>query len=142
PKTTSGKVQRRACRSGWYAGELNAVYQWQRASMVGQNANPSLTCGSELEQRLAEIWQQVLGGERPVGIYDNFFDLGGHSFLLLQVCNKLQAYLGYEVPVLDLFNYPTIHALSAHLCERQEQQLPLQPVIGQIQKRKAALRKL
>jgi hypothetical protein len=96
---------------------------------------------SELERHLTEIWQQVLGGRTQVGIYDNFFELGGHSLLLIQVCSKLQTYLGYEIPVVNLFKYPTIHALSLHLSERQEQRPLLQPITERVQKRKEALRK-
>jgi acyl carrier protein len=93
---------------------------------------------SELEQRLSQIWQGVLKLAQ-VGIYDNFFDLGGDSLLLMRVYSKLQASLSYEVPMVDLFHYPTIHALSAHLSAQQEQQTLLQPVVERAQKRKEAL---
>jgi amino acid adenylation domain-containing protein len=95
---------------------------------------------SEIEQTLVAIWQQVLGLEH-VGIYDNFFDLGGHSLLLIQVRSKLETYLGYGVPIVDLFQYPTIHTLSIYLSGRQEQQPPLQLIAERVEKRKAALQK-
>jgi aryl carrier-like protein len=54
-----------------------------------------------------------------VGINDNFFDLGGHSLLLLQVQSQLRQSLKRDVAIVDLFAYPTIAALARHL--RQEQ---------------------
>jgi amino acid adenylation domain-containing protein len=74
---------------------------------------------SELEQSLAKIWQDVLGLER-VGISDNFFDVGGHSLLLVQVQAKLRELLDRQVPVLELFKYPTIGALAKHLSSKTE----------------------
>src|SRR6185312_16283251 len=50
-----------------------------------------------------------------VGVEDNFFDRGGHSLLLIRVHSRLQKLLGREIPVVDLFNHPTIAALARHL---------------------------
>src|SRR5262249_1091744 len=51
---------------------------------------------SRVEQTIATIWEQVLQVEK-VGQQDNFFDLGGHSLLLLQVHSRLQQALEREV---------------------------------------------
>ena len=67
-----------------------------------------------LEQSIAEIWREVLGVDQ-VGVEDNFFDRGGHSLLLIRVHSRLQKLLGREIPVVDLFNHPTIAALARHL---------------------------
>jgi hypothetical protein len=75
---------------------------------------------SGLEHSIAQIWQEVLHLEK-VGLHDNFFDLGGHSLLLLQVHSTLSAYLKQDLAVLDLFNYPTISALSEHIASQQQQ---------------------
>ncbi len=65
------------------------------------------------EQHLADIWQQVLKRD-SVGMNDNFFGLGGHSLLLMQVHTRLQP--DYPaLKVIDLFSYPTIRALAGHL---------------------------
>jgi amino acid adenylation domain-containing protein len=124
PLTQSGKVNRKAL----------PVPERTAQSQEGYVAPQS-----ELEQRLAEIWQQVLGTRTPVGVYENFFDLGGHSLLLIQVRSKLEALLDYEVPVVDLFQYPTIHALSTYLSGHQEQQALFQPIAERVRKRKGAL---
>jgi acyl carrier protein len=71
---------------------------------------------SQLERDLAAIWQGVLGVER-VSVHDNFFDLGGHSLMMAQAHSRLQEMLGREVPIVDLFRFPTIHQLAAHLAD-------------------------
>ncbi len=69
---------------------------------------------NEVERTIAEIWGAVLGvGEVP--IHTNFFDLGGHSLLLAQVRVGLVDALGLQVSIVDLFQYPTVSALAAHL---------------------------
>jgi amino acid adenylation domain-containing protein len=67
-----------------------------------------------LEAALAGIWAEVLGVER-VGVKENFFDLGGHSLLLMQVQARLSETLDRKIPIVDLFRFPTVAALAEHL---------------------------
>ncbi|HEX6909130.1 MAG TPA: beta-ketoacyl synthase N-terminal-like domain-containing protein, partial [Longimicrobium sp.] len=69
---------------------------------------------TEVEAVLAAAWAEVLGVER-VGREDGFFDLGGHSLLLVRLQARLRERLGREVPILDLFRYPTVASLAEHL---------------------------
>ncbi|HEX6042688.1 non-ribosomal peptide synthase/polyketide synthase, partial [Longimicrobium sp.] len=69
---------------------------------------------SEIEATLAAAWAEVLGVER-VGRDDGFFDLGGHSLLLVRLQASLRERLGREIPILDLFRFPTVAALAGHL---------------------------
>jgi amino acid adenylation domain-containing protein len=69
---------------------------------------------TDLERRIAEAWRMVLQVPE-VGISDNFFDLGGHSLRLLQLHGLLVKALEREIPVVDLFRFPTIGSLAAHL---------------------------
>ena len=69
---------------------------------------------SELERRIAEIWQAVLG-LTSVGIRDNFFDLGGHSLLLINVHASSSRRSALDVRIVELFQYPTIESLAEHL---------------------------
>jgi acyl-coenzyme A synthetase/AMP-(fatty) acid ligase len=73
---------------------------------------------TDLEQVIAQVWQEVLEVRR-VGIHDNFFDLGGHSILLVQAHSKLQAACRRELTVIDMFKYPTVSALARYLSESQ-----------------------
>jgi hypothetical protein len=64
-----------------------------------------------VEEAIARIWCDVLG-VAGVGALDNFFDLGGHSLLLVQVHGRLQELLERDVPIVELFRRPTVRALA------------------------------
>ena len=64
-----------------------------------------------LEQKIAEIWKQVIGMDR-VGVHDNFFDLGGHSLLATKVVMRLREAFQIELPVRCLFESPTVESLT------------------------------
>ncbi|MET9255119.1 phosphopantetheine-binding protein [Streptomyces sp. NPDC048182] len=66
------------------------------------------------EEMLRGIWQDVLEVPR-VEYTDNFFDLGGHSLLLHTVREEMHTRMGVDVPLTDLFTYPTIGAVATHL---------------------------
>lgn len=68
----------------------------------------------EQERVIAEAWQKVLGLER-IGVFDDFFDLGGDSLIAVQLMGRLRASLGVEVGVQALFDAPTVAALSERL---------------------------
>ncbi|MDE3155378.1 MAG: amino acid adenylation domain-containing protein [Acidobacteriota bacterium] len=72
---------------------------------------------TERERVLADIWAGLLG-RADVGLFDNFFDLGGHSLLMVAVQAAIQERLGRDVPVVDLFAHPTVSALAAALDDR------------------------
>jgi len=74
---------------------------------------------SEMEQRLAAIWSDVLKIER-VGVHDNFFELGGHSLLSLRVATAIQAQSGWRMDPRTLFfqTLGQIAATGAAACER------------------------
>ncbi|GAB3897494.1 hypothetical protein GCM10029964_080440 [Kibdelosporangium lantanae] len=78
---------------------------------------------SVLEARLAEIWARLLGVER-VGRTDNFFDLGGHSLLMVRLQAVLRDELDHDVPVVELFRCPTVAALADALERRRPRPRP------------------
>ncbi|HSF40966.1 MAG TPA: amino acid adenylation domain-containing protein [Thermoanaerobaculia bacterium] len=100
PLSPNGKVDRRA---------LPDPDETPRAS-GGAFTEPR----TEAERTLAALWRDVLRLDK-VGLDDSFFDLGGHSLLLIQVQGRLQAWLGRPVEMIDLFRYPTVRALAAFL---------------------------
>ncbi len=77
-------------------------------------AVPYVAPADDVETAVAAIWCEVLGLDR-VGRGDNFFDLGGHSLLMAQVRTLLSERLGREVPMVLLFQYPTVATLAGHL---------------------------
>ncbi|MFY0566791.1 beta-ketoacyl synthase N-terminal-like domain-containing protein [Archangium lansingense] len=67
--------------------------------------------GGDLGQKLASIWQRLLGVER-VNPHDNFFDLGGNSLIGLKVIAEVKRTLGVDLPTVSLFENPTLGALT------------------------------
>jgi acyl carrier protein len=66
---------------------------------------------NKVEEKLAAIWQELLGVEK-VGIHDNFFELGGHSLLAVRVISAIRKELEVELSIKDLFQYTNISDLS------------------------------
>jgi amino acid adenylation domain-containing protein/non-ribosomal peptide synthase protein (TIGR01720 family) len=69
-----------------------------------------------VEHAVAEIWRQVFAANR-LGIDDNFFQLGGHSMLALQIASRVRGTLGVPLPLRSVFEEPTI-ADQARAIER------------------------
>ncbi len=80
---------------------------------------------SEVEKRVAQIWLEALR-LKEIGINDNFFDLGGHSFLAAQIASHLSKEFNFEVPILAFFEKPTIATL-AKLISQQGNNLTQKP---------------
>jgi amino acid adenylation domain-containing protein len=94
----------------------------------------------ETERAIAAIWREALGVEQ-VGVDDNFFDLGGHSLLLVRVHGRIREALGAQVTVVELFQHPTVGALAARLASGgEEQAAPAREAVDERARRqKAAL---
>jgi amino acid adenylation domain-containing protein len=97
PLTANGKIDRRALPA------------------------PQLTTGSAhvapaegIEQAIAQVWCELLGTQR-VGRHDNFFEIGGHSLLLMKAHRLLEERLSARLNVVDLFRHPTIESLAAFI---------------------------
>lgn len=100
PLTTGGKVDRKALLEA--AGtqlEMNVTY---------------VAPADENEKQMALVCQDVLKVEK-IGINDNFFSLGATSFEMIQLSTRLADAFNTEVPVLTLFEYPTISTFLEHL---------------------------
>ncbi|WBJ47771.1 pyoverdine non-ribosomal peptide synthetase PvdD [Pseudomonas aeruginosa] len=70
--------------------------------------------GSELEQRIAAIWAEILGVER-VGLDDNFFELGGHSLLATRVISRVRQEQQLDASLKALFERPVLEAFAQGL---------------------------
>jgi len=95
---------------------------------------------TELERGIAQIWQELLGRGK-VGLHNNFFDLGGHSLLMIQVHKKLQEKFDLDVTLVDLFTYPTVSSLVRYLSSRRSEEPPSQPSTTRGRKRTELLRR-
>jgi hypothetical protein len=79
----------------------------------------------EVEEALAAIWREVLGMPK-VGLHNNFFDLGGHSLLLIKVKQRVGEHFGANIAIVDLFKYTTIASLAKFLSQGNSGQASLQ----------------
>jgi amino acid adenylation domain-containing protein len=106
PLTSNGKVDRKALARLAH-GERRA----DRDSAGGYVAprNP-------IEEMLAPLWEEVLGIER-VGVHDDFFTLGGHSLLGVQLVSRVRDLFGVKLPVRTLFHATTIGELAERIAE-------------------------
>ncbi len=79
-----------------------------------RRAPSSVPLQNETEHSIAEIWRQILNID-GIGRDDNFFDIGGNSLMLVQVNSRLMERLQREIPITDLFQFPTVASLASHL---------------------------
>lgn len=96
------------------SGKINAAAlpkpELRREAAPAPTAAPT----DEIEAKVAAIWADVLG-RTDVGLNDNFFDLGGHSLLLVRVHSRLLSELGASISLLDLFAHPTVARVAQRL---------------------------
>ncbi|GFZ95388.1 non-ribosomal peptide synthetase [Dyella caseinilytica] len=83
---------------------------------------------TDVEKKLASLWQQVLGVER-VGLHDNFFQLGGDSLTAAEMVARFPEHFGMELPLASLFEASTIAGLAAYLQRAQTTGDPLAVVL-------------
>jgi aryl carrier-like protein len=81
---------------------------------------------SELEQRISGVFEALLG-VTPISVTDNFFDLGANSLLVMQATARLRTLLERTVPLVDLYQHPTVAALAEHLAASDGAAGPTQP---------------
>lgn len=81
----------------------------------------------ELEQEIAEIWQQLLGIER-IGIFDGYLDLGGDSLLATQLIAKIRESFDVALPFAVFFDNTTIADISASVLSKQLEELELDEI--------------
>ncbi len=120
PKTSSGKVRRRACRRDYLADRLQVVARWPavRPSMQtgAAGGDPHWNRLDELVSYLTRQVRTVLdAADGAVPPASGFVDLGVNSACAVEIRNRVQADLGVPLPVTAIFEYPTINALAAHL---------------------------
>ena len=100
PLTPNGKVDRKA---------LPAPDQ-QRGTAAGTFVAPR----DPLEEQLVRIWEKTFGHDH-IGVRDNFFELGGHSLLAVRLFAQVARFTGKELPLVTLFQAPTIEQLAGVL---------------------------
>lgn len=101
PRTPNGKVDRHALPD-------------PEPAAFGGEAAPYVAPRTEEEQALADLWAGVLGFE-PVGVHDDFFEMGGHSLLAIQLIGRVRDQFDVELPMQALFDAPTVAGMTAQI---------------------------
>ncbi|MDX7998150.1 amino acid adenylation domain-containing protein, partial [Xenorhabdus sp. Reich] len=104
PLSANGKLDRKALPAPDHTATVSREYEAPQG---------------ETEQKLAAVWQSLLGLAQ-VGRYDNFFELGGHSLLVVSLIEQLRQQ-GLSIDVSAVFSAPTLAAMSARLSKNSEQ---------------------
>ncbi|MDX1452777.1 MAG: amino acid adenylation domain-containing protein [Oleiphilaceae bacterium] len=116
PLTPNGKIDRKALPEP-EAG----------VSTSGEYIAPE----SELEQHIADLWQEVLGAEQ-ISVCDNFFELGGHSLILIQIVSRLRERYPNSLALSSLISAPSIREwavlLQQDLGVEERQSAPVKPI--------------
>ena len=107
PLTPNGKVDRSAL---------------PEPTEVSDVRNDYVAPQTEFEQRLATLWQALLGCGQ-VSRYDHFFQLGGHSLLAAQLLSRIRDEFAQELQLVDIFNQPTLKRMASFIANRAEQDI-------------------
>lgn len=105
PLTPNGKIDR-------YALPVEGIYE----KALGKNF---VAPRNSTEKVLASIWTEVLRIEQ-VGVYDNFFEIGGHSLLLIQLIYQIHKTFSVDLPIHYLYESPTIASISQIIDNNQD----------------------
>ncbi|MBV9789424.1 MAG: SDR family NAD(P)-dependent oxidoreductase, partial [Chloroflexi bacterium] len=100
-------IKLEATRDDTPAAETSNLPLYPRPTLQNAYVPPR----TETEQTIARIWQESLRIEQ-VGIYDNFFDLGGNSLSGIQIINQLRKTFDVQIPTVSLYEGPTVSALA------------------------------
>ncbi|MFB1485352.1 amino acid adenylation domain-containing protein, partial [Corallococcus sp. RDP092CA] len=109
PLTSNGKVDRRALPA---------------PDTTRTEASTRVVARTPLQLQLVRIWEETLGVS-PIGIRDDFFDLGGHSMLAVQLMGRIQQATGRNLPLASLFQASTVEQLAALLEQEARAWSPL-----------------
>ncbi len=122
PKTSSGKIQRRACRTAFLERSLSVLHEWRRPALERPEASRGpAPSSSPLSEADIAAWL-VTRLARESGLDPDELDLGQpfasfgiDSARALLLVGDLETWLGRRVPPIALWNYPTVEALARHL---------------------------
>ncbi|MBW4477615.1 MAG: acyltransferase domain-containing protein [Tolypothrix brevis GSE-NOS-MK-07-07A] len=93
--------------------QLDSSSRYSRPSLSNSYAAPT----NELEKQITEIWQEILG-IMEVGIYDNFYELGGDSLIATQLVSRLRGKFPVDLPLRDLLLEAMIPIKQAEIVEQ------------------------
>ncbi|WP_457334934.1 amino acid adenylation domain-containing protein [Rhizobacter sp. P5_C2] len=128
PKTSSGKLQRRACRQGFEQGTLDAfaVFAHGRFVQGGSVADEAPAAPlDDIETAVAVLWQEVLGRAALPSRDAQFFASGGNSLGAVQLAERVAQRWGIAFAPRDVFEQPRLADLTARVRQASEAGAPL-----------------
>ncbi|WP_421548355.1 non-ribosomal peptide synthetase [Pseudomonas sp. QD4] len=136
PKTSSGKLQRSACRTRLADGSLDHYGLFPPSHGGALESTPAEQGSSELHAVIAQIWAEQLQVPH-VAADDHFFLLGGNSIAATQVVARLREALGLELNLRLLFEAPTLAGFAAQVARLQQDGGLAQGAIGALSRSEA-----
>lgn len=132
PRTAIGKIQRQKLQQGLEQGEFDPLIKKVNALIEQVSDYGYLAPRNEIEEKLVQIWE-TLFSHQPIGIHDNFFDLGGDSILAARFLGQIQTQCQKTLSLAALFEAPTIEKLGKLLSEEKWSSswyslVPIQPL--------------
>lgn len=127
PRTPNGKIDRKALPD-------------PARVAIEVPANEVVEPASGMEAQIHKIWCDLLNLSN-VGLRDNFFDIGGHSLLAVQLHRRLSGVSEKAVSLTDIFRFPTVATLAAHLSVSQPQVAAAREGQDRANNRRAALQR-
>ena len=116
PLTANGKLDRRALPSP------------ERDDLESQK--PYIAPRNEVESELIKIWEEVIG-VTPIGVADNFFEVGGHSLSAIRLMARIETHFGRKLPLATLIQSGTVERMAELLGNEMAPQasalVPIQP---------------
>ena len=116
PRTTSGKLERYACRERYLNHTLALVHASPAPARPTPDAADARPPATATERQVAAIWAEVLGVDEPA-LDDDFFESGGHSLLALELVEKLAQDTGAEITMRALVEHSTLERLARYVDE-------------------------
>lgn len=109
PRTASAKIDRKALPLPDESLRVRQRY------VAPENA---------IEETLVQLWSEALGIEK-VGVYDNFFEIGGHSLKAIALMAKIQKEFTVQLPMREIFNNPTVKEIAQYIATAKNLSLDL-----------------
>ncbi|WP_018015937.1 MupA/Atu3671 family FMN-dependent luciferase-like monooxygenase [Teredinibacter turnerae] len=125
PLTQNGKVDR-----------LN-LPKWDSND---DHTNNQVLPRNEIEGDILNIWKKILQKDH-IGVFDNFFEIGGNSLLIARLKKELEDLTRKNIPIVDIFKYPTIEALSRHFGDAKQGMSSIGSAVKRADKRRERMKR-
>ena len=127
PRTSSGKIQRHACKEGYLDGTLQVVGEWRAGEATAGSGQPAAAAngaayGAQMATDIAQWIVELIANQlnipaQKIDTRAPFVDFGLDSVQAVSISGEIETQLGRSLSPTLLWDYPTVTALAAHLAE-------------------------